>query len=112
MKVELCYNDNLRITVHGHNGESWDYSYPIKDLDDAMLIAQQILDDDTNLIDGTAVTEIFVTSGRTGEIIAICTPDDDYEDDDDDEDSYDDGDWDYNEDMGYDPYLGYYSDDC
>lgn len=25
---------------------------------------------------------------------------------------YDDPDWDYNEDMGYDPYMGCYSDDC
>ena len=31
---------------------------------------------------------------------------------DDEEDEDYDPDWDYNEDMGYDPYLGAYSDDC
>ena len=40
---------------------------------------------------------------------SVFGDDEDYEDY--DPDDYD-PDWDFNEDMGYDPYLGAYSDDC
>lgn len=45
---------------------------------------------------------------ETGEVVATFKPDD-Y---DEDEEEEPDPDWGYNEDMGYDPYMGCYTDDC
>ena len=50
------------------------------------------------------INNIIIIDADTGEVLAECTPDvDPYE-------NWDD--WNYNEDMGYDPYLGCYTDDC
>lgn len=53
------------------------------------------------------VETVLVTDSNTGELIAECAPDPKISN----EDDYD-PDWGYNEDMGFDPYMGCYSDDC
>lgn len=53
------------------------------------------------------VETVFVTDSNTGELIAECAPDPKISN----KDDYD-PDWGYNEDMGFDPYMGCYSDDC
>ena len=59
-----------------------------------------------------AIVSITFIDSKTGELLLECkkgeagpTAVDDWDDDPDD-------DWGYNEDMGYDPYLGCYTDDC
>ena len=56
---------------------------------------------DSTLFHGDVVERVFVSDSKTGELIAEFVGD-----------NYNDDDWDYNEDMGYDPYLGCYTDDC
>ena len=47
-----------------------------------------------------------ICDAETGEVVATIIPEEE-----DDESLYN-GDWGYNEDCGFDPYLGCYTDDC
>ena len=85
MKTEFCYSDELRLTVYDIDGESWDWGRPIEDLNEALTLAQTVLDGASAFLADT-VEQIFITSGNTGEIIAICHPEDWEPEDDEDED--------------------------
>ena len=53
------------------------------------------------------IVSSYIYSAETGEIVATITREDDEDENDPEWD-----DWGYNEDMGFDPYMGCYTDDC
>ena len=67
-------------------------------------------------INSGMISKITFIDTNTGELLLECSRTvagpTAIADDDDDDDDYDPEDWGYNEDMGYDPYLGCYTDDC
>lgn len=76
-------------------------------LQDAVSLAQDIFDGYT-AIKGNMVSKITICDSTTGEICAECYPDEEVGFD---NPNYN-PDWEFNEDMGFDPYLGLYTDDC
>ena len=100
MKIEYCLSDDLRVITHGINGEIWIWAYPIDTLNVALEVAENIINGATT-IDYEQVESVHIVSDTTGKEILTCAPDDlDYED------------WNFNEDEGFDPYMGCYTDDC
>lgn len=93
-----CYGITFRDDV-----EEWNCPYSFASFDAAFAEAQEMIDDRQQAL--TAV----IYDGDTGEIYATCwwddesVPEEDY-------DEWDD--WSYNEDEGFDPYLGEYTFDC
>lgn len=106
MKLEIMYATFCEATVYETNGDSWSYNYQFKTLKDAIKWAQFQIEARPISFE---IKRIYISSCDTGEILAMCTPDD-VDEDSSDESYWDD--WDYNEDMGFDPYMGCYSDDC
>ena len=102
MKTTLHYSTFMTVCVHAC-GMTATVDFDCKPLEDVLDFVQHIFNDDT-FFHGESVVSVHVIDSKTGELIAECVPekssDDDYSD------------WDYNEDMGYDPYMGCYTDDC
>ena len=106
MKTEIVYTTPCAITIHFSETCDLDSAYyreRFKTLKDAINAAEFIF---YNVYPVTA-KKITIWDTNTGEILAECFPDDV---EDPNEEDY--NDWDYNEDMGYDPYMGCYTDDC
>lgn len=102
------------------------YFYECHELEWFKDWAQMALEEDGIEIASKMISQILFIDSKTGELLLECarnvsgptevkTKNDpwDYVDYDEDEEDIDsDDDWGYNEDMGYDPYLGCYTDDC
>ena len=101
MKVEITYATLCSATVILKDDTSWTYNQPFKTLKEAIEWAEAQIEEHLNFIN---ISHIYITDDSTAEVLAECFPDEDEPDD------YDD--WGYNEDMGFDPYMGCYSDDC
>jgi len=107
MKTTLHYSTFMTLYVYAC-GMTATIDLECKSLEDTLDFVQHIFNDDT-FIHGESVDMVHVIDSKTGELIAECEPDresgptavDDF-----------DSDWGYNEDEGYDPYLGCYTDDC
>lgn len=100
MKTEIVYATECAMTVYFDTDSDFasaDWREHFRTLADAIACAENILD--TQVYS----TRIVIWDAHTGEVLAECSPDpvEEY-----------DLDWDYNEDMGFDPYMGCYSDDC
>ena len=93
MKINLTYGSSYDIVITTKTGDVFRYEIHNAPLQNAVDFAELIFD------------------ANTGEILAECTPDPDYEESDFENENYD-SDWGYNEDMGFDPYMGCYTDDC
>ena len=104
MTTTLYYSTATTLYVHAC-GMTATIEMGHKQLNEVLDFVQHIYDDDT-FIHGYSVESIQVVDTNTGELLADCTPDNDQSF----EKDYDD--WGYNEDMGYDPYLGCCTDDC
>ena len=111
MNVEITYSTPCECTLHTVDGESWTYNHRFTVLGEAILWARKQIDE-SRVFD---VENINITDMNTGELLAVCTPDtiggptaveDDW-----DEKEWE-AEWGFNEDEGYDPYLGCYTDDC
>lgn len=102
MKTTLHYSTFMTICVHAC-GMTATVDFDCKPLEDVLDFVQHIFNDDT-FFHEESVESVHVIDSKTGELIAECVP----------EKSVDDGynDWDYDEDMGFDPYMGCYTDDC
>ncbi len=105
MKTILHYSEKMTLCVHAL-GITATIDLGCKSLDDTLGYVDCIFGDAT-MFHGESVDCVHIINSETGELIAECTPDPK----DSNEDAYD-PDWDYNEDMGFDPYMGCYSDDC
>ena len=99
MKVHIeHFATSYSITFHSDENE-----YDVENfgsLDDALAYAEEEIDVRCQ------ATFASIWDSNTGELYASCswddesTPEEDY------------GDWDYNEDEGFDPYMGEYTWDC
>lgn len=102
MRTEIMYATECALTVYfTDNNEfaSADWREHFYSLANAIKSAELIISGESE------IARITIWDAKTGEILAECYPDTD-----EDEDDY--SDWDYNEDMGFDPYMGCYTDDC
>jgi len=106
MKIEIMYATTCEISVIDRCGYHWSLWPNYKTLKEALEDAQQIIDNESSAFRSEDIETLFITDSNTGEILAECKPED--------SESYEEPceDWDYNEDMGFDPYMGCYSDDC
>lgn len=106
MTTTLHYSTFMTLCVHAC-GMTAEVDMGCKPLEEVLDFVSHIFDDDT-FFHGDSIELVHVIDSKTGELIAECAPDpisgptavDEWND------------WDYNEDMGFDPYLGCYSDDC
>lgn len=105
MTCEIMYATTCKATVVDSLGDSWEYQSEFKTLKEAIDWATFMIDDGVGLIQHDAIHEIIIWDVNTGEVLAECSPDVS-----DSDEEYED--WGYNEDMGFDPYLGCYTDDC
>lgn len=114
MKTDIVYSTECYLTLFFNEtcdleSASWRDTYPT--LQKALNAAQRIF---STVYPHTA-ERVVICSSYTGEILAECVKEEadtleaweSFEDD-----FYPDDDWNYNEDLGYDPYLGCYTDDC
>lgn len=108
MKTALTYSAPFTLTITAVNDDVVTLDAPCQTLDSMLEYVDMIFNDDTPLFHGNGIALIRVCDSTTGEIVAECRPDDEL---DFDNPNYD-PDWGYNEDMGFDPYLGCYTDDC
>lgn len=99
MKVHIeHFASSYSITFHSDESE-----YDVENfgsLDDALAYAEEEIDVRCQ------ATFATIWDSNTGEVYASCSWDDESIP----EEDY--GDWDYNEDEGFDPYLGQYTWDC
>ena len=102
MKTTLYYSTFVTLSVSAL-GMTATVDMGCKPLNEVLDFIEHIFNDDT-MFCGKYVQKVVATDTKTGELIAECVPEKAFED------AYDD--WAYNEDMGYDPYLGCYTDDC
>ena len=102
MKTTLHYSERMTLCVHAL-GMCAHLDMGCKPLNEVLDFVEHIFGNDT-LFNGEWVNCVHVINSDTGELIAECEPDLPPIDDD--------CDWDFNEDMGYDPYMGCYTDDC
>ena len=108
MKTEITYSTPCTLTIYFCETcdlASADYREQFKTLKDAINAAESIFD---KLYYATA-ERIVIWDSNTGEILAECEPDPEAGPTAIPDDFYD---WGYNEDEGYDPYMGCYTDDC
>ena len=112
MKTTLHYSTFVTLSVYGC-GITANVDLGCKPLNEVLDYIEHIFNDDT-IFCGKFVTHVVATDSKTGELIAECVPDKEVNNDVESwptpEEIFDD--WNYNEDMGFDPYLGCYSDDC
>ena len=110
MKINFTYGSSYDIVITTKTGEVFRYEIHNAPLQVAVDFAELVFDDGT-AIRAALVAQILICDANTGEILAECAPDPDYEESDFENENYD-SDWGYNEDMGFDPYMGCYTDDC
>jgi hypothetical protein len=112
MKTTLHYSTFVTLNVSAL-GMTATIDMDCKPLNEVLDFVEHIFNNDT-MFCGEYVQKVVVTDTNTGELIAECEPNKEINDDAESwptpEEIFDD--WDYNEDMGFDPYLGCYSDDC
>jgi hypothetical protein len=108
MKTTLTYSAPFTLTITAVNGDVVTLDASCQSLDSILEYVNMISNDETPLFHGNGIALITVCDSTTAEIVAECRPDDEL---DFDNPNYD-PDWGYNDDMGFDPYLGCYTDDC
>lgn len=112
MKTTLHYSTSMTLYVYAC-GMTATVDMGCKPLDEILEFVEAIFNDKT-FFHGESVDTVHVIDSNTGELIAECEPDKEVDNDAESwptpEEIFDD--WGYNEDEGYDPYLGCYTDDC
>ena len=102
MKITLYnYARSFLVTFHT-DGDAYDAPNYFSNINEALAYVEQEIDKEAKAL--TA----HIMDAETGELYVTCSWDDDSIP----EEDYYDYDWGYNEDMGFDPYLGCYTDDC
>lgn len=97
----MLYNYARSFIIIFNNGEhEYDAPYPFSDINEALAYAEEEIDNRQQAI------LAHIIDAETGELYVTCSWDDESIP----EEDY--GDWDYNEDEGFDPYIGQYTWDC
>lgn len=102
MRTTFPYSTCFTLSVYALDTKV-DLNMGCKALSEIVDYAERIFNDDT-MFHGDAIEQIIAIDSETGEVIAEFANDKD--------NSFDDYDWNYNEDMGFDPYEGGYTYDC
>lgn len=110
MKINLTYGSSYEIVITTKTADVFRYDISNAPLQVAVDFVESVFADETAIRSGL-VADALICDANTGEILAECAPDPDYEESNFENENYD-SDWGYNEDMGYDPYMGCYTDDC
>ena len=105
MKTTLHYSTRMTLCVHSL-GLTANIDLGCKTLADTLEYVDCIFNDAT-MFHAECIDWVHILNSETGELIAECIPNPKNSDVND----YD-PDWDYNEDMGFDPYEGCYTYDC
>lgn len=105
MKLTLTYGSSFDFIITTTN-ENFTCERLRCTLQDAVEYAETFFNDET-AIRAKDIVKIVICDHHTGEIVAECEPSPVC-----DETSSLNEDCNYNEDMGFDPYLGCYTDDC
>ena len=104
MQVFHEISNHCAITVVDSFDNHWEWtSHQQMPFDKALLVAEDIFAGEF-VFPARDVKQILITDSNTGELLATCAPDADFDDNC--------NSWSYNEDCGFDPYLGCYTDDC
>ena len=105
MKTTLHYSARMTLCVHALDITS-QIDLGWKPLEETLEYIDCIFNNAT-MFHADCVDWVHIIDSTTGELIAECEPDPKPSD----KNEYD-PDWDYNEDMGFDPYEGGYTYDC
>ena len=108
MTTHICYSTFATALITTKRGNIYERNfYESHELEWFKNWAQEAIDGDMLEIRSAMISLITFIDSKTGEILLECRPTiegptavDDWDD------------WDFNEDEGYDPYLGCYTDDC
>ena len=112
MKTEICYGSHFEILINTTN-ERFSFDFGAGTLGQAIQWAELVFEGHHELLRATAIKEIIICDAHTGEILAECAPDLDYEESDfENEDHYTGDCDDFDLEMGFDPYEGCWTGDC
>ena len=103
MKINIYNNKPCKVTFCNENDGIYDAPYPFDDVNAALAYCEEEIDVRQQAISAT------IWDADTAEVYVVCGFD---EEDIAEEDYGEWDDWGYNEDEGYDPYLGEYTFDC
>lgn len=101
MTIELQTCATVSITF-SDDCHSWEAPFDFHSINDALAYAENEIDVRLQALHAS------IWDTQTGELYVTCSA----EGAEDPEEENDFSDWDYNEDMGFDPYMGCYTDDC
>ena len=101
MTIELQTCATVSITF-SDDCHTWEAPFDFHSINDALAYAENEIDVRLQALHAS------IWDTKTGELYVTCSADHVEEDEEEDCDP----DWGYNEDMGFDPYMGCYSDDC
>lgn len=109
MKTHLYYSTFATALITTCRGNTYERDfYECHEMQWLYDWAQMALEDDMLEIPSKLISQITFIDSKTGEILLECARDvegptaiEDWDDD-----------WNYNEDLGFDPYLGCCTDDC
>lgn len=99
MTIELQTCATVSITF-SDDCHSWEAPFDFHSINDALAYVENEIDVRLQ------ATSASIWDTKTGELYITCSAENPEEEEDDFSD------WDYNEDMGFDPYMGCYTDDC
>jgi len=103
MKINIYNNKPCKITFCNENDGIYDAPYSFDDVNAALAYCEEEID-----VRQQAISAV-IWDADTAEVYVVCGFD---EEDIAEEDDGEWDDWGYNEDEGYDPYLGEYTWDC
>jgi len=103
MKIHIYNNARSFLVSYWNDDSEWEDACPYSTIDAAVAAAENEIDVRQQAIGA------HIIDAETGEIYVTCTWDDESIPE---EDYGDWDDWGYNEDEGFDPYLGEYTWDC
>lgn len=101
MTIELHTCATVSVTL-SNDSHTWDAPFDFHSINDALAFVENEIDVRLQALHAT------IWDTNTGELYVTCSADVPEEE----EEENDSSDWGFNEDMGFDPYMGCYSDDC
>lgn len=107
MKTELTYSTKISAYITSVRGNVFQCDFfPYATLDECKRWAKNALDDNLMEIPAQLISKISFCDANTAELLMTC------ERDEEEAKAEDPLEWNFDEDLGFDPYLGEYTYDC
>lgn len=107
MKTELTYSTKISAYITSVRGNVFQYDFfHYATLDECKRWAKNALDDNLMEIPAQLISKISFCDANTAELLMTC------ERDEEEAKAEDPLEWNFDEDLGFDPYLGEYTYDC